>query len=83
MKIICYSYSDNGKQYLGGVKELPNGSYALLLQDKHSPFCDVLGDYKNAVFSSFEQALAFLEDFLRERLSFRNVVSVSPKEGIF
>lgn len=83
MWFVCYSYSECGKQYLGGVKERSDGTFSAFLQNKHSPFQDVLGDKKRIRFSTFDQALLFLEDFLRDYLGFKNVQSVSPKEGIF
>lgn len=83
MWFVCYSYSEDEKQYLGGVKERSDGTFSAFLQNKHSPFQDVLGEGKKYRFETFDQALAWLEDFLRCNLGFCHVESINPQEGIF
>lgn len=82
MELICYSYSSNGKQFLGGVKE-QNGVFSILLQDKKSPFYDVLGSDKFLYFQSFNEALQYLEWFLKEELHLSNIVPSNQKKGVF
>lgn len=60
MNLTCYSYIESGRQLLGGIKEVDNG-FSLLLQDNAAPFSDLLGADKRIVFSSFQQALEYLE----------------------
>ena len=82
MKITCYSYSANGNQLLGGIKENSQG-FSLFLQDKREPFKDLIGSEKREVFTSFQQALSQLENLVCSVSGSREVVSEFPVKGEF